>query len=415
MKKILFVLLILLLAFGGYLLYDNFFSGRIPRLDVEEEVVNIDKLYIYGSHLNIHGDMINDKNLDLVFYNGEFKNYDINEVEGKFLLSEKVNEGIPLEDFDSGTYYMFLRSSSKDEEDNDVYKYYVLNNTTKYEEMTYYTLSNKNKKIVINTDDDYKTLTFNVTENTDDNIYDIVIDPGHGGMDGGANVGSYKEADFTIKIANQLKEKLENKGFKVKLTREDGQLTNNEKLPDYGTNGRAVIAHNVGAKYLFSIHLNSNAYASVSGVEIYTPEDINYEFAKNLVNNIVSSTGSKYSSNKINKMFDGIYTRTFTEADIKSSLKEYEQRNMVAYDITTNSNYYYMIRENGGIVTGAYVDDRNSPKVPGNPYYDSNIGVEAYLLELAYLTNSNDLNNIINNMDKYTDSICDSIVNYLNY
>ena len=67
-----------------------------------------------------------------------------------------------------------------------------------------------------------------------------------------------------------------------------------------------------------------------------------------------------------------------------------------------------MIRETGGIVTGAYVDDRNE-EILGNPYVKSNVGVEAYLLELGYLTSKNDLNNIVNNLDKYIAGIVDSI------
>ena len=67
-----------------------------------------------------------------------------------------------------------------------------------------------------------------------------------------------------------------------------------------------------------------------------------------------------------------------------------------------------MIRETGGIITGAYVDDRNS-KIVGNPYIKSNVGCETYLLELGYLSNMNDLNNMITNIDKYVEGIAISI------
>ena len=41
MKKFLFVLLILLLGFGGYIIYTNYINKGIPKLTLEEEIVNI--------------------------------------------------------------------------------------------------------------------------------------------------------------------------------------------------------------------------------------------------------------------------------------------------------------------------------------------------------------------------------------
>lgn len=72
-----------------------------------------------------------------------------------------------------------------------------------------------------------------------------------------------------------------------------------------------------------------------------------------------------------------------------------------------------MIRETGGIMTGAYVDDRNLNKVGENPYYNSNIGAEAYLLELRYLTNKSDLKVLTKNSEEYAKAISDGIKNYL--
>lgn len=408
MKKFLLVLLILMLLFGGYLLYNNEFVEKIPVLELEEEVINIDELFIYGTHLNIHGNTVNDSNLKLVLYNGEFIENEINIIDNSFNLSDYVNDGLYLDDIPVGNYYMFLRSESLGDDDETVYKYYALNNTTDYKETIYYTLSNFNNKIVINSEESYPTMMINVSENIDKDVYDIVIDPGHGGIDGGASNNGYSESDFTLKIANKLKKELEELGFKVKLTHEDGQLSSSEKLKDYGTNGRATIPYEVNAKYLFSIHMNSNYYEYVNGLEVYTAANINYDFAKLIASNIIKSANINYSSNMINKMYDGIYTRTFTESDIADSLKDYEEDKMNAYDITTKSNYYYIIRETGGIVTGAYVDDRND-EIVGNPYVLSNVGTEAYLLELGYISNKKNLNNMINNMDKYVEGIANSI------
>ena len=405
MKKILLLIIILMIGFGGYILYDKYFNNRIPKLITQEEKINVDDLYIYGTHLNISGSLVNDNNLDLVLYNGEFINYDLKIEDNKFVLSEYINRGIYLEDIPEGTYYAFLRSTNTTEEDKTEYKYYVLNNTTNYPETIYYTFSNTNRKIVINTDDYYNTLTFNVTKNEDPNIYDIVIDPGHGGMDSGARSGGKREDEYTMKIAENLKNKLETYGIRVKLTRTKDQLGNKDLLNDYGEHGRAVIGHEVKAKYVFSIHLNSHAYSSVNGLEVYTASNINYDFVSNMVNNIVTMTGTNYSTNRINRIKNGIYSRTFTEDEIVSSKKESEEKNKEPYDITTKSVYYFMIRETGGIMTGAYVDGRNAPKYPENPYYNSNIGSEAYLFELGYITSSLDMNRIDNKMENYTDAI----------
>ena len=409
MKKMLLILFILLLFFGGYIIYDSKFKDKIPILSIEEEVINIDEIYIYGTHLNLHGSIVEGNNLQLVLYDGEFIEFDINQIEDGFNLSDYVNSGLYLEDIPRGNYFMFLRDKFVDDDGNEQYKYYSLNNISDYEETVYYTFSNKNNKIVIDNEETYPTMKINVSENTDENVYDIVIDPGHGGIDGGADRYGYKESDFTLDLSLKIKDILEDKGLKVKLTHDVGQLSQNDRLEEYGTHGRAVVSYEVKAKYVFSIHFNSNVSSSVNGLEVYTADNINYDFSKKLVDNIVSYTGLNYSSNKINKVFNGLYTRTFTESDIESSIQDYLDNNRQPYDISTKSNYYYIIRETGGIVTGAYVDDRNDDII-GNPYVKSNVGAEAYLMELGYISNKDDLDNLISNMDKYSSSIADSIL-----
>lgn len=408
MKKFLLVILILLLGFGGYLLYINKFKEKIPKLEIQEETINIDELYIYGTHLNLHGNTVQGDGLQLVLYNGEFKEISININDDEFNLSDKVNDGLYLEDIARGDYYLFLRTKETSDDDKVNYKYYALKNNTDYKETTYYTFSSTNNKIIINSEESYPTMMMHVKENTDDNVYDIVIDPGHGGMDSGANKNGYYESELTMELADLLYEKLKDTGLKVKLTRQDGELTKNEKLPEYGVHGRAVIPYEVKAKYVFSIHFNSNYYSSINGLEVYTADNINYDLAKKLVKNITETTGIGYSSNKISKVMNGIYTRTFTESEIESSSKENEEKGRVPYDITTKSNYYYIIRETGGIVTGAYVDNRNE-EIKANPYVKSNVGSETYLLELGYISNNTDLDNLLNNMDKYAEGIVKSI------
>ena len=109
-------------------------------------------------------------------------------------------------------------------------------------------------------------------------------------------------------------------------------------------------------------------------------------------------------------MYNGVYTHNFTENEIKTSMKGYEDKGYNPYNVTTNSNYLYMIRETGGYMTGAYVDDSNPEEVGVNPYYNSNIGNESYLLELGYLSNSTDLNILLEEEDMIAKAISDAII-----
>ena len=400
----------------------------IKKLDIEEESAIIDNYYIYGQYLSLEGSLddidISYDKIDLVLYNGKFKKYKIVVTKEsdtiKFSLDKKINRGIYLDNINKGKYCLFIRigylnkDESSDEKKVYDYKYYKLDNKSKYDETVYYTVSQYDKKIVINSNNSYSTLMFNVSNNNDKDIYDIVIDPGHGGVDSGTSNGNYNESDIVMDISKRIAKGLENNGFRVKLTRGINSLDSDEYFEEYNAGGRAVISHEVYAKYVFSIHANSSDSSKVKGVELYTASGINYEFAKLLINDIVDSDLISVSSKSLYKIDDGIYTHNFSEEEIDNALIGYDNKGYKRYNITSDSNYLYMIRETGGIMTGAYVDDSNPDTVGVNPYYDSNIGAEAYLLELGYLTNDSDLKVLTKNNDSYASVIADSISNYLN-
>ena len=47
-----------------------------------------------------------------------------------------------------------------------------------------------------------------------------------------------------------------------------------------------------------------------------------------------------------------------------------------------------------------------------NKYYNSNVGLESYLVELGYMSVSEDLYNVLNNSDSYMEAIAESIKTY---
>ncbi|MCI9274915.1 MAG: hypothetical protein HFJ24_02530 [Clostridia bacterium] len=164
------------------------------------------------------------------------------------------------------------------------------------------------------------------------------------------------------------------------------------------------------AKYVFSIHLNSIKDSnSLSGVEIYAPPKVELNLAKAFADNIVKYAKTQYSNLEVTyKQKEGVYVRTFRAWEIEENISEAEAAGYEPYNVTSETPYLYMIRETGGIATKAYVDGRNT-SYGKNKYYNSNIGVEAYLLELGYINNDTDLAKLLNEQDDYVKAIVTTI------
>ena len=95
----------------------------------------------------------------------------------------------------------------------------------------------------------------------------IVLDPGHGGFDSGAEVpGGIKEKDITLAFALQLRDLLMQSGlFDVALTRDDDTyLTLNERVD---------LARQNKADLLISLHADTFQQADIRGASIYTRDE----------------------------------------------------------------------------------------------------------------------------------------------
>lgn len=425
MKKILlFLIIIFIISFGGYYYYQNIYLPSLkPEIETENNKATISEYYVYGQHFNMTGVIkrvkANFKDVNLIFWNtktGKEKKYTINYKKNittvKFNLSDELNDGLYLDDIKEGNYKLYLKFSypeDKKKAQAKTVKYYPLNNETTYKKTTYYTTSKYNNKILINNKD---TMIFNITK-SNEKSYDVVLDPACGGIDKGVTANGTNEATVTLDIAEKVKELLETKKIKVKLTRTKNSLSENEYFDEYNDGGRAVIPHEVHAKYLFSFQVNRSKNSKTQGFGIYTAANINYDFSAKLVENIIAKTNLKTSAITNYRIDYGIYTHNFTKSEIAENMAYYETKGYKKYNVTTKSNYMYMIRESGGIMTGAYVDDSNPEKVGVNKYYNSNVGIESYIIELGYLTNREDFDVITNKKEAYAQSIANTIIEEL--
>ena len=415
-KVIAFLILIILCVFVYYkFIYINDNLKEVLKL-TEDETFYIDNYTIFGNHFNISGCIdkrLNNPNLVLKNSKQEINIESIFTSDDNtcFKISENNNDSINLDELNIGNYVLLV----KEIEDDNI-KYYNLENKTDYEDLTYYTItknrSNKRIDIKFNIYDNKKHLNIKVKRSKlPSDVYDITIDPGHGGNDPGAsyklNDKVYNESDFTLKISLLLKEELEDLGLKVKITRDKDKT-----LSNYGTSGRGVIPNKVKSKYSLSIHINSlSSNINYGGVEIYTPNNVDYKLATMFADNISEIVG--YSKKQTGKVEDGVYYTYFTRTDILESKEENLKKNLKPYDIKVGAPYMFMIREVGGVNTYAYVDGRNTSH-GYNEYFNSNQTAEPYLLELGYINYKKDLQNLIKRPELFAKAISEALEDYLN-
>lgn len=92
----------------------------------------------------------------------------------------------------------------------------------------------------------------------------VVIDPGHGGENLGAEYENYVEKEMTMIVANAMKEELEKyEGIQVYLTRYDDVKT------DISLEDRSEFAKSVDADFLFCLHFNMSEYHTLFGAECW--------------------------------------------------------------------------------------------------------------------------------------------------
>jgi N-acetylmuramoyl-L-alanine amidase len=97
-----------------------------------------------------------------------------------------------------------------------------------------------------------------------------MLDPGHGGIDGGCNLNGLLEKDIVLEIALNLRRRLVAQGARVALTREsdielspegdEGSFRHRRDL-----SGRVRLAREAKAEVMLSIHVNSAPGGRQSG------------------------------------------------------------------------------------------------------------------------------------------------------
>lgn len=119
----------------------------------------------------------------------------------------------------------------------------------------------------------------------------VVLDPGHGGRDGGAvGVSSTYEKELNLEISLLLRDMLTASGINVVMTRTDDTMLSSGgggTLKSQDLRARREIAQSIENAVFVSIHMNSFPIEKYNGLEVYY--SVNNESSKTIAENLRSS------------------------------------------------------------------------------------------------------------------------------
>ena len=191
--------------------------------------------------------------------------------------------------------------------------------------------------------------------------YDIFILRGHGNGDPGACANGYTEENLAQVIVDRVVELLKGKDVKV--------FTNSKTQNNYVTN--CLNPHTFNYKFGYTIHLNS-ASASASGTEIFVP--INEQYVN------TETKMCKEIANTLGISVRGVKSRDYNSESTHLRLEK---------DGSKGTDYYKEIRQSW----------QN--------------GLSHSIIELCFISNSNDVKQLLNKKEKVCRIIANNILEYL--
>ncbi len=145
----------------------------------------------------------------------------------------------------------------------------------------------------------------------------LIIDPGHGGEDGGASVGDTLEKNLNLQVSLCLSDLCALFGYEAGLTRQEDTLlydhygdladyTGHKKT--YDLKNRLRMAEESGAELYVGIHMNKFPQTQYKGLQVYyAPGAAGSERAANLVQSYAKQYLSGENNREIKRADNNIY------------------------------------------------------------------------------------------------------------
>lgn len=226
----------------------------------------------------------------------------------------------------------------------------------------------------------------------------IVIDPGHGGHDSGAQKFGTIEKDVVLAFGKALREKLDATGrYKILMTRDVDKFVDLDERRAFGERNNAALFIAIHADY---------ASTKARGATIYSLRD---SVAKDLLQSAKGDVADKVLSPK---EVEKVKAASGDIDAIKSILSDLAGREVDATKERTNVFTRSVIEE-----MGASTSMRDDPDQQASFRVLKTAQFPSVLIELAYVSNREDAQNLKSDSwrDKVADSIVTAVDNYFSH
>lgn len=368
---------------------------------VYEEKIELNDYLFYGETLNIYNNIYDINQADY-FIGKTIKLRNIcDNSEWVYMLGKNVDEHIPLENLPSGFYEVFVVDSLKEKR--------LVTPSELYDEFYTVRRNGLNKKINLISDKDlledkddslpimdenyfFIQITDQTLENDNPTIYDIYLDAAHNTesynyVDKGRTANDLVEANELYRIAVAVKEKLEEKGLKVLLSRENEDSVINQ----YGVDGRLYKAYQAKVKHYIELNLNFTTNEDTRGSRIIYSSYASNKFATALFKSFISTPGLVPYGRQTSTNIAGV----------------------VASSRYNNLDSYPVIREAGGRILSAGTISDLAIEQNSEFNKEERKGIQSVSLELFFISNPLDVNVYKNEFDLMVNNIVSGYLKYL--
>ena len=379
----------------------NFTHQQSRELFYEKEfehTLEMNDYFAYGETLNLFNQEYNLFEPDLFVGKTMILINLCDESERVYMVERNVDGQLPIEDLPVGFYEVYVM--------HNLSRHRLFSNGQIDESFTSIRRNENTKNVRVIADayllenDRLGQRTFNrnyvfleVSNTTlDDDVIDIIIDPGHytadpGWLELGLQANDLVEAQENHKMALALKEEFEKHGLKVMLTRGEEEIVNT-----YDIDGRLHRAYNAQAKYYIEVQMVGNNSPEVFGTQIvyssYTSPRLPSAVFRHLIENThLQSTGVMGAGN-----IPGVVP--------SGRANGYDGR--------------MVIREAGGKALAAATFSEKAQEENSSFALNNKRGVQALTIEYIYITHPESAALWVDHYQEYAKHTVDGFMNYFN-